>query len=421
MRPRHGRTALVAAFGYALNDPPARLAAESLAAAGWHTTVFQGPAEGVFPSPPPETVEVVEWRKPGAGARGLLTRLLDGLAFGRALSRHVRKRRPDVVATIMLHPLAVLPRFGAERPVLVSCVYDIPSPQDLGKLDGWFVRAGWAHLSDADVVWSSDRYKAELARQMGALRQAPIVCHNCPDVGWLPEPVRERDGWLRAELRRRGASLQEHGGCIVLRAGAVGERCGLEETLRALEGLPQDVVFLMMGRPIAPYRERLLRSIGQLGLGRRAFLWDRPSDESWKRALRGADVGHLIHGPHAPGPAQRMFELNSSLSNNRLFQYMAAGLPILAHDDPRMEGIYREVPCFAVASLASLREDVERILRDLHADPLRRAAMGRAAREAHVSRYRWDVQFEPVLAAIRSASQQRDAVLGAASPVPAVR
>jgi glycosyltransferase involved in cell wall biosynthesis len=353
---------------------------------------------------------VLEWRSPG-GKGTSVSRLSSWLKFVRYVRSQVAQRRPDLIVTIMLHPLAALPRLwsgGQRRPVLVSCVYDIPSGPDLGLIDRLFVRAGWARLRDADVVWSSDEFKAELAKRDARLSSRPIVCHNCPRADWLDPVGQERDPWLRSELRARGASLPARGGCIVLRAGAVGEHCGVEETLRAMRDLPDDLVFLLMGRPSATYKERVLGLIRGLGLEQRAFLWDRPSDEVWAQALRGADVGHLVHGPYSDGAAARAYALNSSLSNNRLFQYFAAGLPIVTHEDVRMRALCREVPCFELVSHARLVDDLRRALEILYRDPSRRWAMGCSGRNAHLSRYQWDRQFDPVIAAIRAAAVRID-------------
>jgi len=140
--------------------------------------------------------------------------------------------------------------------------------------------------------------------------------------------------------------------------------------------------------------------IDAMRLGTRAFFWDRPSDEVWKRALAGSDVGHLIHGPFPPGRNQRLHELNSSLSNHRLFQYMAAGLPILSYDDPRMSVVYDEARSFRVARLTCLVEDITAALRELGSAPELRRKLGHDARLAFLTRYNWEHQFAPVLQAL---------------------
>jgi glycosyltransferase involved in cell wall biosynthesis len=184
---------------------------------------------------------------------------------------------------------------------------------------------------------------------------------------------------------------------VVLRAGAVGVHGGIEEAIDALAHLPEDVVFLIMGRPSEAYRRGLAARIAARGLTRRVILWDRPSDEDWKRALQGADVGHLIHGPFPEGPMRNVYALNSSLSNNRLFQYMAAGLPIVAYDDPRLAAIMDEVPCFRAARLEHLESDFIDILGSLAREPELREKLGRGGRSAHLTTYSWERQFAKIL------------------------
>ena len=305
----------------------------------------------------------------------------------------------------MLHPLAALPRNGLQPAFKhVACIYDIPSSPDVGRLDRLLVRRAWRRLSQADVVWSSDKYKARLAKESGGLADLPLICHNCPPRNYLPDPTTPRDGWLREQLRHQGAGLTESEGCVLLRAGAIGECGGIEATLEGMRSLPEDYVFVMMGRPHDSYKKHLLELIAALRLEHRAFLWDRPSDEVWKRALQGADLGHLIHGPFASEPMKRSYELNSSLSNNRLFQYMAAGLPIIAYNDPRLNDIYSEVPCFCVARLASLAHDIRLSWQELGTKQAFRVRLGGAGRRAHLKTFNWEFQFGTVLDRIRSAS-----------------
>jgi glycosyltransferase involved in cell wall biosynthesis len=306
------------------------------------------------------------------------------------------ERKPKVVITIMLHALAALPR--SKRDFLhVACIYDIPPIEDAGRYDSMLIRQGWLRLRQADIVWASDVFKAQLAQQIGNLSNLPMVCHNCPRMDYLPEPTWPRDPWLRRELQRQGASLGETAGCIILRAGAIGGCGGIEETLAALRSLPEDYIFLMMGRPDSSYKAHLVSLINRNGLEKRAFIWDRPDTETWKRALQGADIGHLIHGPFMEARDQEIYKLNSSLSNNRLFQYMAAALPVLAYDDPRMVDLYEEARCFRVARLTSLEQDITRHLTDLGgSEPLRRQ-LGESGRQAHLKIYNWQHQFAPVM------------------------
>jgi hypothetical protein len=366
--------------------------------AGYHCAVFLG--DGHQPGTiVPDSVDEFFWQPPAGYS--LFPRPLQSvfkfLSFRKQLAGHIDRFSPDVVVAFMFHALACLPpQWG--RPVkLVGAVWDVFELSHAGHMDRRIIPRGWQSLKLTDVVWASDIFKARLAQGQAQLTALPVVCHNCPRLDYLPEPTWPRDGWLRDELRQRGATLGETSGSILLRAGAVGECGGIEETLAVMRALPEDFVFCLMGRPSENYKKKLLRLIGDLGLERRAFLFDRPSDEVWKRALQGADIGHLIHGPFPPGRMTRMYELNSSLSNNRLFQYMAAGLAIIAYDDPRMNVIYAEVPCFRVARLSRLEQDILAIWKELGTDVGLQKRLGGAGRIAHSRTFNWKCQFAPIL------------------------
>lgn len=374
---------LLASYGNAFADPPARNAAASFARAGFEVTVLH--SSSTFDAAPLDGVAEIDVEPSGPAPRRWLR-------YVRALAAAVDRLQPAWVVTIMLQPLAALPlrrRFG-----VVACVYDIPSRLDAGRLDRWLFRLAWRRLRSADVVWSSDALKAELARELGALSETPLVCHNCPPLDWLPEL---RDRRLRERLARDGLALADDQ-LLVVRAGAVGEGGGIEETLDALGGVPE-AALLLMGRPEPDYRRALEQRIHAAKLQRRVAIWDRPSDEDWRTALTGADAGHLIHRP-GEGAHARAYALNSSLSNNRLFQYFAAGLPVIAYDDPRLSALYAEVPCFAVARDAQLADDLRAILHRWAADPAERRRLGEVARAAHRRVYHWERQFAPVLARV---------------------
>lgn len=352
----------------------------------------------------PTTATSILWRPPPLffTLPGPARRLLTFFSFRRQLRSLARRYQPQLLVCYMYHALAAGGGLKRQFPGMffLGGIVDIVSLRDAGLLDRWLIPIGTRALQQADAVWSSDPFKAGLTARAARLKRAPIVCYNCPTLAYLSEPTWPRDGWLRNELRKQGATIGETGGSILLRAGAVGESGGIEETLEGMESLPADYIFVMMGRPAESYKNRLANRIEKLNLRQRAFLWDRPSDEIWQKALQGADIGHLVHGPFRPGRMMRSFELNSSLSNNRLFQYMAAGLPIIAYDDPRMSALYSEVPCFRVTRLASLGADIRAAWRELGGDPDSRHQLGKAGRKAHMDKYCWEKQFGPIQEAV---------------------
>lgn len=400
-------TCLLVSLPNAMNDPPPRNAAESLRDAGYAVTVVTHVPPSAVRSTVPGGIVV---REAGSSAwytrLGKVGRVLRWQAFRSAVHRAVRDTQPDLVVAIMFHAITALPERVFTSAKTVACIYDVPPLEDAGRFDRHIIRAAWDRLVRFNAVWASDSYRGAWAQRYGRLPTAPLTCLNCPSLSYMPDTLWPRDAWLRQELRRQGATIGETGGCVLLRAGAIGPCGGIEETMAAMSHLPDDFVFLMMGRPGAEYAAELRQQIATAGLGRRFFFWDRPTDAVWDQALRGADIGHMVHGPFPPGPWQRHHEHNSSLSNNRLYNYMAAGLPIVLHADSRMTELTASVPCFRTARHESLEPDLLAIYRELGTDAVLREQLGRAGRVAHRERYNWPAQFAPVLDRVRPASAE---------------
>jgi hypothetical protein len=75
---------------------------------------------------------------------------------------------------------------------------------------------------------------------------------------------------------------------------------------------------------------------------------------------------------------------------------MAAGIPIFAYDDPRINIIYAEVPAFRVARWKNIKEDLHQYIGELADHPLACERLGRIARQGHMTTYSWRSQFAKV-------------------------
>jgi hypothetical protein len=409
MKRDHKLTGSVIFYGYGLNDPPTRQAAESLNQLGHAVTLFQtSPSRSDIPySSPPFTVINSSKIHQSFIPNGIRS-VLNWSVFNLQLRAHLRKTKPDFLVTIMVHALAsVPPGYPTAGRSLTSCIYDIHPLEYAGRLDRHIARHGWNRIKHANTVWSSDPHKAELTRRSGTLSQTPIVCYNCPKRDYLPDSAIERHPWLRQKLIEDGASIGQTGGSLLIRTGALGEGSCVFETLEAMQALPNDYIFVILGRSNETFQQELRTRIRQFGLVRRVFLFDRPNDVVWKLALQGADIGHLIHGHFTSPNLRRLFELNSSLSNNRLFQYMAAALPILSYDDPRMDVIHRDVACFRVAESSRLAGSIQSAWKELAGSASLRASLGAAGRRAHLDKYCWEEQFAPVIERILNRPEPR--------------
>ncbi|TLM77166.1 MAG: glycosyltransferase family 4 protein, partial [Actinobacteria bacterium] len=80
----------------------------------------------------------------------------------------------------------------------------------------------------------------------------------------------------------------------------------------------------------------------------------------------------------------------------KLFEYMAAGLPVIASDFPLWREIVSEVACGLLvdpADPAAIAAAIDTLL----SDPAAAVEMGRRGREAVLERYNWEAQMPALL------------------------
>lgn len=391
-------TALLACFGSALQDPPTRNAAQYLLEQGWHVTILQRDQRRATGAPIHGDCRLVEALRTLGGGRA--TRIAEIAAFAIKLNYLCRRLQPDALVGVMLHAYGLINAHVQRKARVTVCsILDIPVPGASGKLNEPIFSRGMRRLRSVDVIWASDKYKGRDIRKLASLDKDPIICHNCPKTSYITGDLWPRNPWLRLELQRRLGHNMGEEMCILLRSGALGEHGGIEETLSAIREV-KDVVFVLAGQISKDYQQRLESYASRLGVERRFTIFKAPSDEIWNLCLRGADIGHMIHFRPGDGYHQQAYDLNSCLSNNRLFQYMAAGLPILVNDDPRLQDIARQVPCFEPIRQERALEDLRGKISGLSRLPNRRIDLGTVGRRAHEMTFHWEHQFAPVYDAL---------------------
>jgi len=210
---------------------------------------------------------------------------------------------------------------------------------------------------------------APIARHLGRAHPRITVelVPNYPVLTARPKPAR-----LRELLGDRVPPAAP----VILHLGGIMATRGLEELVRSMRGVANAHLVLLGGGESSP----LEGLAADLGVADRVHVIAPVPPAEVEAHAAAADIGVLTTLP---------IGLNNRYSlANKLFQYMAAGIPVLASDFPQI----REVVVGSGAGLVVDTRRPDRIssgLSELLADPDEAQAMGERGRRAVEDRYNW--------------------------------
>lgn len=223
-----------------------------------------------------------------------------------------------------------------------------------------------ARRADA-VLTVNESIRAELRARFG---QDPTVVMNCPPLG--PEPIDRMASVMRIEL---GLGTRP----VVLHHGGIAAGRGIRDTVAALDHLPSDVALVILGDgELVPALNELSRSDLYRG---RLYTRAAVSMDALPRWIAGADVGVIAFEP---------VDRNNVLGTpNKLFEYMAAGVPSVVSDFPEMRRIVVETSA-GVTCHPGDPTSIARSISMLLAESSRaRSERRRTCRRAAAERYNW--------------------------------
>ena len=278
-----------------------------------------------------------------------------GIPVARALSRR-QGANPVIYDArdiyVDAHNLARLPR---------------PARALLGRIE-----RRWARTANR-VVTVNQGYAEVMAARWGM--GLPLVVMNCSDARRGPRDRRFHD--------RLGLSAETP---VVLYHGGLSPERGIEQLIAAMAQLPRCVLVLM---GYGALESRLPAMIAEHGLADRV------------RLLPPVPPGELLDWVAAADLAAMPIQastLNHRLTTpNKLFEAMAAGVPVVASDLPGMSRIIEETGCGVTcdpADPSSIAAAIRRIVDDLTAAE-RMSAAGLAAASGT---YSWTGQVEKLAA-----------------------
>ena len=241
-------------------------------------------------------------------------------------------------------------------------------PRPVRQLFGRIERT-WARRSSR-VITVNIPYAEVMARRFGV--PTPLVILNCAYRRTLPA-VRPRR--FHEQLALDPATP------VVLYQGGFSRDRGIEQLVAALPAVPGAVLVLL---GYGPLRAELESRAAEPELGGRLHVLPAVDPTELLDWVASADV---VAMPIQPST------LNHRLTTpNKLFEAMAAGVPVVASDLPGMSGIVRESGCGVLVDPTD-PPAIAAAIRDLLRLPAaERDAIGRRGHEAHLATYNWEAQ-----------------------------
>jgi glycosyltransferase involved in cell wall biosynthesis len=312
-----------------------------------------------------------------------IDKLLEFRNFMAAVRAAVARIRPALIYAY--EPHAFCAALSATRRIqtapIIFHLHELPEIAVLPwrSLQTWLTRRALRQTRSASLVVFPEKNRAKVWMRAAGDGRAPLIVPNCPTLGFTP------GGYDVAGLiERRWASRK------ALYIGGLGEPSGSGEAVQSLAYLPADVRVEMVGNGSAEYRRTLLRVAAESGAQARLSIGEFIEHDRLTVLANDAALGLALYKPST---------LNSEFSasaTNKLFEYAAMGLPVIAPDQPNYREFFADQTWITYANPADPRS-IARAIEFVFADRERYGRMSAAARRAFEQKFNYERVFQPVL------------------------
>jgi glycosyltransferase involved in cell wall biosynthesis len=319
-------------------------------------------------------------------AHSLAARWKQHYTFEKLLKEVIRSYRPQVVLAYDIDSMVALTAWVPSRnPHIVFDFSELPDPRAAPSLfRHWKIRRAHHLAGLADLVIHPDPYRAAIFQAYSNVRVDTVIVPNCP------RRVRElQHSSFRAALEAElGGNVK-----IVAYVGGIDPSRGLLAVVESMPLWPSDAALVCRGLVFPDFARRLERRAAELGVGRRIIIKEAKAydhDAISVSDLATADIGLDLREPRS------LNDTYAAFATNKLHQYMAAGIPVIARNGPgyvELVHLAQTGICVDMTSPREIADAVNTILNDrelqLH--------YGFNGRRLHLTWLNYDRQFAPVL------------------------
>lgn len=332
-------------------------------------------------------IRIIRLNQPGMDfPRGGVQKMKGLYDFVHRSMQMARRERYDLLYGHDMHGFLAAHRAGRALhiPVIYHC-HDLGQLHGAGRLDRWIKRYEMRYSREAVAVILPEARRAAVMKKESGLQEEPFIVWNCPlkerkthteDPSRLPD--HEENRWKRYVIRHGNLWNGGRGHCI-------------EETIRSIPEWPEDAGFVLVG-PIAHDYGQALRSLAQrLEVQDRLRLLPPMKYSDLFDVIGGASLGHALY--RHPTDINKGYQSTASL---KFFEYMRAGIPILAADEAGFKELIGEFQC-GVCVDPTDSVAIGRAVRGLLLNEGLRLRLGENGYQAYQEKCHYEIQYRPVL------------------------